>query len=71
MYKYSWRSPRRAPDALNLKLHALVTCQMWVLGTELSSSARATNILITVIIILHCVCVYETVYLSVTVCVCV
>lgn len=37
----SYRGQKRALDFVELELQAVRSCQTWVLGTELRSSARA------------------------------
>lgn len=37
----AYRSQREVCDFLELELQAVVSCYMWVLGTDLGSSARA------------------------------
>jgi hypothetical protein len=39
------RGQRRISDLLELELQAIVSCLMWVLGTELGSSAGAAGAL--------------------------
>jgi hypothetical protein len=41
----SLRGQKRASDPLELKLHAVVSCPTWVLGTKFESSERDSNAL--------------------------
>lgn len=43
MYEGALGAQKRAPSLLELELHAVVTCLLWILGTEFRRSGKAGN----------------------------